>query len=90
MATSQIEINESSTPTGCIELILPPVGGVGGNPPRNRTKKIKHSKIDKKALWDSFDLVQEEYETKDNAPTQEVISVECVFRATGERELCDC
>jgi transcription initiation factor TFIIB len=103
MATLQIEneINESSPPTGAN---IPPVGGVGacvagGNPPRNRTKKIKHSKIDKKALWDSFDLVQEEHELKDNATQGAVVvvggtattaAVECVFRATGERELCDC
>lgn len=46
----------------------------------NRTKKLKPAdKIDKKALWDSFDK---------NAAAEKPI--ECVFRSSGEREQCDC
>jgi transcription initiation factor TFIIB len=50
-----------------------------------RTKKIKPlSKVDKKALWDSFD------QEKDKEPEVDAVPIECVFRATGEREVCDC
>lgn len=49
---------------------------------KQRTKKIKQP-INKKALWESFDNDKKE-QGIDQAP------IECVFRATGEREVCDC
>jgi transcription initiation factor TFIIB len=40
------------------------------------TKKKRHNKVDKRAMWDSF------ISTNDN--------VECVYRSEGERDKCDC
>ena len=51
----------------------------------NKTKKVKKpDKIDKKALWANFDKEEREGAEKFENP------IECVYRATGERELCEC
>ena len=43
-----------------------------------RTKKKRKNNINKKAMWDNFPL---------SDPKQEI---ECVYRQSGERELCEC
>jgi transcription initiation factor TFIIB len=47
----------------------------------NKTKKNKPTdKVNKKALWESFDKNEKIFEKP----------IECVFRGSGEREQCDC
>jgi transcription initiation factor TFIIB len=50
------------------------------------TKKIKKTeKVDKKALWDMFDECE-----GDDSEGKKHSKVECVYRASGERESCEC
>ena len=59
----------------------------------NKTKKIKQpDKTDKKALWANFD---KETSAASEAIAEDLVSdgkskIECVFRSSGERELCEC
>lgn len=45
-----------------------------------KTKKVKKTQVDKKALWDKFD------EDSNITPAK----IECVYRVSGERENCEC
>lgn len=55
---------------------------------QNRTKKNKKEQVEKKKiLWESFDTSEVEEKA---GPTDKVSEIECVFRASGERETCDC
>lgn len=47
----------------------------------HKTKKVRKPRVDKHALWKQFAV--ETGSGKD-------VSVECVYRATGQREQCDC
>jgi len=46
-----------------------------------KTKKRPKNKINKKALWDKFKLVETQ---------EEQVPIECVYRAAGQREKCEC
>jgi transcription initiation factor TFIIB len=87
MESSQLTATATATATATITTSLSL-----GTTKANRTHKIKKTeKIDKKLLWDSFD----ENETTlngENEDKQTFIKnpIECVFRKSGERELCDC
>ena len=63
----------------------------------SKTKKIKKTeKVDKKALWDMFDESGENGENANNGKNSKNSKngknsiVECVYRASGEREYCEC
>ena len=47
---------------------------------KQKTKKIRKTGIDKKAIWDKF-----KSEERGIVPP-----IECVYRASGQRERCDC
>ena len=57
-----------------------PMAIASASPMSNKTKKVKQPRPDKKALWLNFDKEEESFAKP----------VECIFRAAGERELCDC
>ncbi len=50
--------------------------------PSSKTKKIKKNQVDKKLLWANFDSAE--------GLGLESSPIECVYRITGEREICDC
>lgn len=50
---------------------------------KTKTKKIRKPPVDKKQLWDNFDIV---VSNKGEATGK----IECVYRASGEREKCEC
>ena len=50
------------------------------NETNKKTKKVRKTTVDKKAIWDKFQL-----EEKDDIPP-----IECVYRASGQREQCEC
>jgi len=55
-----------------------------------KTKKIKKTeKVDKKALWDMFDE-SEGITEGDDSEGKKHSKIECVYRASGERESCEC
>ena len=57
----------------------------------NKTKKIKQtgsSVIDKKALWEKFDIQSKSELT--SSSSEETNPIECVMRTSGERDFCDC
>jgi len=61
--------------------------------PTNKTKKIKKTeKVNKKELWDSFDENETSFHSINNEDnlTIKPSSIECIFRNSGERELCEC
>ena len=45
-----------------------------------KTHKIRRPRVDKQAMWNSFQQMEGEEETE----------VECVYRSSGHREVCDC
>ena len=45
-----------------------------------KTKKVRRNGIDKKAMWNSFPEVSQ----------KDVAAIECVYRCSGQREVCDC
>jgi transcription initiation factor TFIIB len=46
-----------------------------------KTKKIKTNNIDKKSLWDKFDVAE---------GTEKRVDIECVFIKTEEKDICHC
>ena len=61
--------------------------------PTNKTKKIKKTeKVNKKELWDSFDENETSFHSINNEDnlTIKPSSIECIFRNSGEREICEC
>ena len=46
-----------------------------------KTKKIKTNNIDKKSLWDKFDVSE---------GTEKRVDIECVFIKTEEKDICQC
>ena len=61
--------------------------------PTNKTKKVKKTeKVNKKELWDSFDENETSFHSINNEDnlTIKSSSIECIFRNSGERELCEC
>ena len=57
----------------------------------NKTKKVKKAdKPDKKALWANFDQEASALKISDDTNSSTNSKIECVFRTSGERELCEC
>ena len=53
---------------------------------QNRTKKNRKEQVEKKKIiWDCFDVSEQE-----QGVGQELGDIECIFRASGERDKCDC
>ena len=48
-----------------------------------KTKKIKRPPIDKKTLWDNFDIIV-------SSKVVPAVKIECIYRASGEHEKCEC
>lgn len=73
-------------------LIMASNGGTTINK-SNKTHKIKkNEKIDKTSLWNSFDENEKTFTSVDGEDdnSSKKTQIECVFRKSGERELCDC
>lgn len=50
-----------------------------------KTKKVRKSNINKHELWKQFAT-----ETNESSKSSTDVNVECVYRASGQRESCDC
>jgi len=78
--------DESSNNLNHIPFIQKPKKKPSTSTSSNKTKKNKSDDngLNKKEMWNLFDKQTEKEEDNENNP------IECVFRASGEREQCEC